>query len=198
MAPTKASKNEYVVEKILAKRSGTYGVEYLVKWEGWAPSSNTWEPISHINCPRLVAKFEKEAKTKEKAPNKASARNDYNVEKIVGKRAGDKGTEYLIKWEGYSLSANTWEPIRNLNCPKLVQKYEEDNSGAPKPELPRKSVKRPLATTETATSPVPRRSGNVAFKKIKSVKKENGELHFLCEMSDCSEKKLSKHTVYEK
>lgn len=32
--------------------------------------------------------------------------------------------EYWIKYKGYPDSENTWEPIENLNCPRLVRKFE--------------------------------------------------------------------------
>ena len=34
--------------------------------------------------------------------------------------------EYLIKWEGYPDSENTWEPQANLDCPDIIKKYEDD------------------------------------------------------------------------
>lgn len=48
----------------------------------------------------------------------------YLVEKIVGKRVRNGHVEYLIKWQNYSSSENTWEPIENLNCPILVVEFE--------------------------------------------------------------------------
>ena len=34
-------------------------------------------------------------------------------------------TFYLIKWEGFDDKNNTWEPEEILNCPKLIQDYED-------------------------------------------------------------------------
>lgn len=34
--------------------------------------------------------------------------------------------QYLIKYKGYPDSENTWEPIENLNCPRMVRKFEKD------------------------------------------------------------------------
>ena len=58
-----AGSEEYVVEKVKRKRMTQEGKEmYLIKWEGYSESENTWEPKEYLNCPKLIAKFEKKAK----------------------------------------------------------------------------------------------------------------------------------------
>ena len=48
------------------------------------------------------------------------------VEKIVDKRNGlDGQIHYLIKWRGYDHEHNTWEPIENLFCFDLIEKFEK-------------------------------------------------------------------------
>ena len=42
---------------------------------------------------------------------------EYEVEKILDTRINKGQREYLIKWEGYNDSENTWEPTKNLNYP---------------------------------------------------------------------------------
>lgn len=53
--------------------------------------------------------------------------DEYFVEAIKGKRKNPKTgiVEYLIKWQDYPESANTWEPIDNLSCPDLITKFNE-------------------------------------------------------------------------
>uniref|UniRef100_A0A1B0A3S2 Chromo domain-containing protein n=1 Tax=Glossina pallidipes TaxID=7398 RepID=A0A1B0A3S2_GLOPL len=50
---------------------------------------------------------------------------EYIVERVEGKRIVNGCVQYLLKWAGYDSSANTWEPVENLNCPGLVARFEE-------------------------------------------------------------------------
>lgn len=52
---------EYEVEKILPHRDirkGTRTVrEFLIKWLGYGPEHNSWEPERNLNCDELVATY---------------------------------------------------------------------------------------------------------------------------------------------
>ena len=51
----------YIVEKILKKKRNERGeVRYLVKWDGYDSSENTWEPpVNFSGCPQVLENFEK-------------------------------------------------------------------------------------------------------------------------------------------
>jgi len=51
----------------------------------------------------------------------------YEVEAIKDKRILVNGDlEYLIKWQGYDDTENTWEPMGNLSsCIKMVRAFDE-------------------------------------------------------------------------
>lgn len=38
--------------------------------------------------------------------------------------------KYLIKWKGYPSANNSWEPIRNLDCPRIIEQYEAKHTEA--------------------------------------------------------------------
>ncbi|XP_054155053.1 chromobox protein homolog 1-like [Oppia nitens] len=51
---------------------------------------------------------------------------EFAVEKVVEKRNVKGKIQYLIKWQGYGDEENTWEPVENLDCDDLIEKFEED------------------------------------------------------------------------
>lgn len=55
---------DFVVEKIVGKRYNPKKkqIEYLLKWEGYPPEQNTWEPLSNLTtCKSLLQEYERTA-----------------------------------------------------------------------------------------------------------------------------------------
>ncbi|CAL8389655.1 unnamed protein product [Arctogadus glacialis] len=52
-----AGEHVFAVESIEKRRNRKGRVEYLVKWRGWSPKYNTWEPEENILDPRLLDAF---------------------------------------------------------------------------------------------------------------------------------------------
>ncbi|XP_027022526.1 histone-lysine N-methyltransferase SUV39H1-A isoform X1 [Tachysurus fulvidraco] len=52
--------------------------------------------------------------------------SDYVVEYLCNYRRIKTQEFFLVKWKGYSESENTWEPYKNLKCPKLLQQFRRD------------------------------------------------------------------------
>lgn len=48
----------FAAECILKKRTRKGKIEYLVKWKGWSPKHNTWEPADNILDGRLLLAYE--------------------------------------------------------------------------------------------------------------------------------------------
>ncbi|KAE9604938.1 putative chromatin remodeling & transcriptional activation CHROMO-DOMAIN family [Lupinus albus] len=70
---------------------------------------------------------------KERSENEnATLDGFYDVEAIRRKRIFKGKVQYLVKWEGWPESTNTWEPLQNLkNVPEMIEAFEESmkNSG---------------------------------------------------------------------
>jgi hypothetical protein len=55
------SDEEYIVEKIVGKRTKGDTIEYQLKWEGYSEKENTWEPYKKIrHLAYMIEEFEKE------------------------------------------------------------------------------------------------------------------------------------------
>ncbi len=52
---------------------------------------------------------------------------EFEVEKIIGKRKYKNKIKYLVKWKGYPESEATWEPASNLKkAHSKVEQYEKE------------------------------------------------------------------------
>jgi len=60
-------------------------------------------------------------KKKVKLDNVNDEEEEFEDEAILNHRVlPNKQIEYLIRWRGYSPAYDTYEPAKNLNCPRLV------------------------------------------------------------------------------
>jgi len=64
-------------------------------------------------------------KYKDRSPKKENDKTDCRVDKILDRRKHKGRIQYLLKWQGFSDSENSWEETdRVLSCPDLVEQFE--------------------------------------------------------------------------
>jgi hypothetical protein len=84
------------------------------------PSKMRIHPIFHIALLEPAPQRIPVAKNTEVEPE-----NDiYKFERILDHRGPKGDLEYLVKWEGYTSSENTWEPAKNFS-PKAIKQYHQ-------------------------------------------------------------------------
>jgi len=124
-------------DKLDYKKLGPYTIKKVrgrVNYELTLPKNMKIHPVFHISLLELAPPGAPRAPYIEIDPINPNA--EYEVEEILDCKFVREKIKYLIKWEGYPHSENTWEPKKNVSAPLLLAKFHRQN-----PDLPRKDRK---------------------------------------------------------
>lgn len=87
-----------------------------------AESQNTIESLQNENK-KLNAQIEQ---LKSQVHSSCEMKHAYyDVEKIINDKTVKRKKYYLVRWKGYDENNDSWEPKTNLNCPYLIDTYEQ-------------------------------------------------------------------------
>src|SRR6202035_2128381 len=63
-------------------------------------------------------------------PEIIDGEEEWIVEKILDSKVMNRKLRYLVKWEGFGIEHNSWEPWDNVNAPQLVTEFHQRHPGA--------------------------------------------------------------------
>ncbi|KAJ6634776.1 Chromobox protein like 3 [Pseudolycoriella hygida] len=123
---------EYEVEDIVDHKIVRGKTSFLIRWKNYDSSGDTWEPESSLSCPEIIAAYREanmkdvpQKAKKEPKPKKDKSEKEYHVSLISDEKIEDGVKYYLVRWRGYTMEDDTWEPESSLNCPELISKFQE-------------------------------------------------------------------------
>lgn len=123
---------EYVVERIVDKRVRAGVTEYFLKWKNYPDADNTWEPVDNLDCPALIAEFEKtliKSKSRPAAEKKKSGRTTkkqvQEPEKIIGATDASGELMFLMKWKDSEEADLVPASVANVKWPAVVIAFYE-------------------------------------------------------------------------
>lgn len=146
IASLNETKKKMIQELTLAKQQcHTYFSKFQIseraldktKKEYDALNSSNAHNENHVNI-LLQQKQEQADKIQRMAAeiNRLSKRNEnvqveddvYNIEKIVDHKKENRKLMFLVRWEGYDSSDDSWKAENDLMCPQMLKKYKKLHS----------------------------------------------------------------------
>ena len=116
-----------------------------------APAVTARTPAAAAGAP-AAAKKTRPCRTPQ-TPFEQAAEELYSVDKIIGMQINKGNREYLVRWEGYAASHDTWEPIENLvGCAKEIRDYETARAAEDKAAAVAVVAKRQKAKDDAAAA----------------------------------------------
>ncbi|XP_073413057.1 uncharacterized protein [Dendrobates tinctorius] len=58
-------------------------------------------------------------------PVLVDGQEEFVVERILDSRLYRNQFQYLIKWQGYTVEDNSWEPVNKINAPRLLRQFHQ-------------------------------------------------------------------------
>lgn len=107
----------YAAERIIKKRIKKGCVEYLVKWKGWTPKHNTWEPEENILDSRLIQLYERSTNTGKRGPKKKEKHKDHRIIESEDDKVSDESQDEAIE-----TGKTTTPSVKN----KIIDDDDED------------------------------------------------------------------------
>lgn len=176
----------FAAEAITKKRLRKGRIEYLVKWKGWSPKYNTWEPEENILDPRLIHQYERKLVFQQMAggnkPGRKPKEKPKDPKEPVKKKTGesedseeDSKSKKAEPFMQQTLSGRTPKPPE-----RYAEKRKKKKKGAEKDEKPSLSSKKgdspgKIPTSNTKTTIVSMKSNEQMFSSESSSSSDSSD-----------------------
>ena len=105
--------------------------------------------------PHIPGEFPEQIKEPPPPPELRDGSEEWEVESIKDSRFYRNQLQYLVHWQGYDISEDSWEPAINLeHAQEVVQEYHLANPTRPKPRRQIKSRGRDSLRGGNVTNPI--------------------------------------------
>ncbi|GAB2277940.1 La ribonucleoprotein [Dionaea muscipula] len=125
----------YEIESIRKKRIFKGQPQYLIKWLGWPDSSNTWEPLEHLQaCADVVEAFEERQSAEKKTYRKRKCQFTQPKKKMQYAYGLSKSKAAFIELPFSEKASNLKPPLPSTNGHAVgpTEYYDEEPSSATK------------------------------------------------------------------
>jgi hypothetical protein len=127
---------EFEVEQIVgSRRAGKKRtLQYKVRWKGYAPAHDSWEPANQVHAPELIKRYEAEMKARSSQKKNATI----NSTSALGTRPRPTPPDLHYK---FPLA----EPESSLTDPETLKASRSGKRTQESPTTPREGTSRPLS-----------------------------------------------------
>lgn len=164
----------FAAEAILRKRKRKGKTEYLVKWQGWGPKHNTWEPESNILDARLLKAFERHAGDR----RPGETRDTRHKKQSPGKKSKHTSSQRsVVPDDGHSAGPSAQSDSKLLSPALSDSSTASSDSSSTSIESAAEN-KKPMSESTTSKNKHPAVSAATALKR-KSPTDATNSLHYL-------------------
>ncbi|CAH1264564.1 SUV39H1 [Branchiostoma lanceolatum] len=128
---------EFEVEEILDYKRRAGQDYYFIKWQGWPPSYNTWEPKEHLQCSKLIREYHLNLKRKKLSRKNKKRKDQHQISvfmPLVAKPLFPPLTEDTLAKFKQKQSLLLWQEDLNRKCTdpgRIVVENHVDLEGPP-------------------------------------------------------------------
>ncbi len=140
-------------KKLEYKKFGPFPIESLIGRNAvrlTLPTSMKCHPVFHVSL--LEPEFQSSIPGRVKPPQppvEVDGEEEWEVEEVLDSQVKNRKLEYFVKWKGWPISEQSWQPVENLeNAPEEVARFHAKYPDKPSPSNLKSSPKKKRRRTK--------------------------------------------------